>query len=157
MHIDYLANHLDIVPIIAQWYYDEWAHLVPGRTLEQTGESIARRAGTDRIPLSLVAFEGEELIGTASTATYDMDGREDLSPWLVGVYIRDDWRGKGVGTQLVQAIERCMAEIGVPKLYLYTLTGEAFYLKLGWTVTERTVYQGCDVVIMEKSFSASWP
>jgi len=31
--------------------------------------------------------------------------------------------------------------LGIERLYLYTLTPDTFYLKLGWSVLERTFYK----------------
>lgn len=153
MHIELLAHHRDTIPTLAQWFFDEWSYIYPDRTLQDFEDSIAERVNTDKIPLALVAFEGAELIGTVCLKVHDMDTRKDLSPWLAGLFVKKEWRNRGAGTKLVQAIEAKAVELGIRRPFLYTPDAEGFYAKLGWSVTERTAYQNCQVTIMEKELA----
>ena len=151
MRIELLADHRDAIPTLAQWFYDEWSHFRPGWTRQDFEDSIAARCNADRVPLALVALEGQELIGTVCLEVHDMDTRTDLSPWLAGLYVKGEWRHQGIGARLVHGIEAKAAELGIHRLYLYTPQSERFYVKLGWSLVERTVYHGCKVAIMEKN------
>jgi GNAT superfamily N-acetyltransferase len=153
MNIDYLADHRDIIPILAQWFYQEWAHLYPDRTLEDVRRVIGERTNKNRIPIALVAFEGEELLGTVCLKIHDMDTRLDLTPWLAGLYVSAPRRRQGIGAALVSAIEKKARELGVQQLYLYTPESESFYSRLGWRVREKVIYHGYQVTIMEKRFA----
>ena len=81
-----------------------------------------------------------------------MDTRLDLTPWLSGLYIAESRREQGIGTTLVNVIERKARELSAWKLFLYTLKSEGFYTRLGWFVKERTEYQSYPATIMEKEF-----
>ena len=150
-----LADHRDAIPTLAKWYHQEWSHFRPGWTVEDFAASIAERANADRVPLTLVAFEGEDLVGTICLDMHDMETRGHLSPWLGGLYVKEEWRRRGIGTELVRAIEAKAAELGIRRLYLYTPESEHFYAKLGWCLIETTVYHGCEVAIMEKALLAA--
>lgn len=149
MKIEYLAFHKDVIPTIA-WFYAEWAYLHPERTYSDIERLIAERAQTDKIPVAIVAFDGEELLGTVCLKVHDMDTRLDLTPWLVGLYVSASRRRQGIGASLVSAIEEKACELGVGRLYLYTPESESFYSKLGWKVKERTKYHGYPVTLMQK-------
>lgn len=151
MDIAHLADRRDVIPILAQWFYQEWAYLHPDRTLEDVERLIGERTNTTKIPVALVAFEGGELLGTVCLKVHDMDTRLDLTPWLAGLYVATAWRRKGVGTALVSAIEKKAHELQVEKLYLYTPESEGFYSRLGWHINKRTEYHGYPVTIMEKN------
>lgn len=155
MDIEYLADHKDVIPILARWFYEEWAYLHPDRTLEDVERLIAERANKTRIPVALAAFDGDELLGTVCLKTHDMETRLDLTPWLAGLYVAKPWRRKGVGTALVKAIERKARELAVRRLYLYTPESEGFYSRLGWQGKEKTEYHGYQVTIMEKEIALS--
>jgi len=86
MNIAYLADHKEVIPLLARWFYQEWAYLHPERTLADVERLIAERVNTDRIPLALLAFDGRELLGTVCLKVHDMDTRLDLTPWLAGLY-----------------------------------------------------------------------
>ncbi|TAM43498.1 MAG: GNAT family N-acetyltransferase [Gammaproteobacteria bacterium] len=150
MDIAYLADRRDVIPTLAQWFYQEWAYLHPDRTLEDVERLIGERTNITKIPVALVAFEGDELLGTVCLKVHDMDTRLDLTPWLAGLYVAVAWRRKGIGTALVSAIEKKARELQVEKLYLYTPESEGFYSRLEWHLNERTAYHGYPVTIMDK-------
>lgn len=151
MRIEPLAQHQDTILTLADWFYAEWAYLNPQRSLEDVIHSISERINIDRVPTALVAFEGDELIGTVCLKTHDMDTHKDLSPWLAGLYVKDTWRGKGVGAELVHAIEQKALELDITQLHLYTPKSESFYVRLGWGLLCREDYHGVPVSIMAKT------
>jgi N-acetylglutamate synthase-like GNAT family acetyltransferase len=153
MNIAYLADHREVIPTLAQWFHQEWAYLHPDRTLEDVNRLLAERTNKERIPVALVAMEGNELLGTVCLKVHDMDTRLELMPWLAGLYVAAPRRKQGIGAMLVSAIEKKARELGVQTLYLYTPESEAFYAKLGWNVKERTEYHGYPVSIMEKEIA----
>ncbi len=87
MNIEYLAFHKEVIPTLAQWFYEEWSYLYPERTFSDVKRLIAERAQADKIPVALVAYDGEELLGTVCLKVHDMDTRLDLTPWLAGLYV----------------------------------------------------------------------
>ncbi len=153
MKIENLADHTDVIPTLARWFYHEWSYLHPERTYTDIVRLLGERARADSIPMALVAFDGSELLGTVSLKIHDMDTRLDLTPWLAGLYVTVARRRQGVGAALVSAIETKTRDLGMERLYLYTPESEQFYSKLGWHVKERTDYHGYAVTVMEKQLT----
>ncbi len=155
IHVDiqYLADHQDVVPILSTWIHDEWSYLYPGMTLQDVVSLLRERVNKDKLPLTLVAFEAGEPVGTVSLKMFDMESRSDLSHWLTSLYVVKPWRRRRIGSSLVEAAEKKAAELGIRKLFLFTtdvtLPGP-FYSKLGWMVKEKTIYHSYPVIIMEK-------
>jgi GNAT superfamily N-acetyltransferase len=106
----------------------------------------------DRIPLTLLALVESQPVGTASIFLHDMDTRMDLTPWLAAVYVLPEFRGQGIGSQLVRAIEDVATRLQLERLYLFTPDREDFYARLGWSVLETAEYRQHSNVIMTKSF-----
>ena len=79
-----------------------------------------------------------------------MTTHHDLTPWLAGVYVLPIYRGQGIGTALIHHSENQAAQMGIPRLYLYTPSVERFYERLGWSTIERELYVGQAVAIMAK-------
>lgn len=150
MKIGYLADHPQYITMTAKWIFDEWGHQSPNTTLESIEDRFCGHLNRKEIPFTVLAMEGEEPIGTASLVFHDLKDRQDLSPWLSGVYVLPNQRGKGIGTKLVKVIELLAAQLGEDQLYLFTPDRESFYTRLGWTVLERTQLRNKDFVIMEK-------
>lgn len=162
MRIACLADFPDAIPEIAGWFYREWSYLHPGRTLEDVRCAVGERVNRDTIPLALVAIDDTASVGTRSRAALvgtvclklqDMDTRTDLSPWLAGLYVEESRRGLGIGTALVEAIERKAGGLGIRTLYLYTPSAASFYLRLGWRIEEAVEYHSAHVTIMKKEIA----
>ncbi len=105
------------------------------------------------MPISLVVIDKGKVIGMIELKTSDFKARPNLSPWLAGLYVDKLHRRKGVGTKLVHEIEKLATRLGVSTLYLVTDDAEKFYSRLGWSVQERTVWQGLSATVMEKDIA----
>jgi len=148
MTIEYLADHPEALPTLARWQHDEWGHTNPGDTAEARRARLQSYSNRDRIPLTVVALENGEVLGSASLIAHDMETRMELSPWLASVFVGEPHRRKGIGAELVRRIMAEAGNIGVPLLYLYTVHSEKFYAALGWTLLEHTSYREQEIAIM---------
>jgi N-acetylglutamate synthase-like GNAT family acetyltransferase len=150
MQIRHLANCPAAIPQIARWLYDEWGRLFPGASVERGISRLQERFHRDRVPFTLIAVEGEAVIGTVSLIDCDMDTRSDLSPWLASLYVLPDQRRRGIGAALVEAVVFEAKRLGIDTLFLFTDSSEALYARLGWQKVESCIYKERAVVIMRK-------
>ncbi|HEX8078210.1 MAG TPA: GNAT family N-acetyltransferase [Chthoniobacterales bacterium] len=148
MRIEYLADRPEAVATLAQWQHQEWGHLRPGDTIEQRYVRIRGAMNRDRVPLTVVALEEDQVLGSASLILHDMDTRMELTPWLASVFVGEHFRRRGIGAELVRRIMLEAGKLKMPLVYLYTVHSEKFYASLGWKVSERTAYRHQKVVIM---------
>ena len=154
MKIDFLGNHLNLLPELAKLQFDEWKHFSPGTTLEDRILKLQNMAQSNDVPFMVVAYDNDQLIGSAALVLEDMRTRKDLSPWLASVFVKPEFRKSGIATVLVSHIEDEATRLGIEKLFLYTEHARGLYLKLGWSDIEQCEYQGVNVAIMFKQFSA---
>lgn len=148
MKVDFLAEYPQFIETIAGWVFAEWGRLRPGMTLENAIADFRQRAVKNQIPLSLIAIEGTEVIGCISLKSEEDITRPGLTPWIGGAYVREDWRGKGVGEAMITAVENLAYNLGYDELYLSAAGAEGFYSGLGWQVFERVQAEGEDVAVM---------
>ena len=73
---------------------------------------------------------------------------------MAAVFVKPEFRNKGIGTKLIIRIELEAKRRGITKLFLYTEHARKLYSKLGWHDLEKCEYQGVDVTIMCKQLSA---
>ena len=90
----------------------------------------------DLEPANLSGFElaldgGSRIVGTAGL---DIHGSEAL---LRSVAVVADWRGQGLGADLVARRETAARGAGVDAIYLLTTTADAFFRRLGYADTPR--------------------
>lgn len=148
LKIESIADHPDLIEVIAEWHWNEWGHCDPSGSLESWTEGLRRRTSRDRIPTTYVAFEKDQLVGSVTLVDNDMSTRPDLWSWLAGLYVAPQAHGRGIGSALVHHAVAKVAEIGIPRLYLYTSTARGFYEKLGWQPIAEDFYEGEHVTIM---------
>ena len=149
MRIELLADHPDLIPVVARWHYDEWSKDEPGDAFQYWIDRIARRANRDHIPIAYVAFLDNTPAGTAMIIENDMDTHPELTPWLAGVYVVPELRRQGVASALVLHAHDEARRLGVKTLYLFTNGAEPVYEKLGWQTTAREEFEGRMVTVME--------
>lgn len=148
MDVRYLADHPELVSTLGDWFHQEWGHIVPWGTPQGFAERFRSQLNRDALPVALVALDGGTLLGTASLRVSDMEERPERTPWLGGVYVRPEARGRGVGEALVRAVERLAREMGFREMFLFTTDREEFYRRLGWTTLEYADHHGEAAAVM---------
>lgn len=83
-----------------------------------------------------VAQQAERFIGCASCLAYQ--NGENYSGWayLTDLFVEKAFRGQGLGSQLLRALEQRLMEVGTTRIWTWTAGYEApgFYRKLGYEV-----------------------
>lgn len=141
--------------MLAQWHHHEWASLNPGQTLQQRISNMQLYLNNDFIPSTFVALDTcqknhqhNRPLGSAAIVDSDMTTRSNLSPWLASVYVEENNRKKGIGSQLVEYVMLQAKNNSIRSLYLFTPNNSHFYQRLGWSIIEKTNYHNSDVCIM---------
>ena len=138
MKIEYLANNRQFLEEIASYWCKEWSSSWDEEAIAKKTEKLKKKAQIGKLPFLLVAKEGKNLVGTGGLFIKDLDGREDLSPWLGGVYIVNKYRNQGVASRMVHRLVKEARNLGFTRIYLYTENASRLYEKLGWTFMEDT-------------------
>lgn len=149
-----LADHPEHAAGVAERIYQLWGRLIhddTGMSATEFTEVIRGRAVTDRVPLTLIALAGDELVGTVSLKREEASTAAELSPWIGGLLVDPAWRGKRLGAALLREAESMAARLGYAALYLSCEPAvEHFYVQQGWHVMLRTRSCGDDVALMTK-------
>ena len=133
-----LADHERLIAAVGQMRWQEWGHPPEPEDQAWWSDVTAREAGRDRLPVTWVAIdERGDALGAVGLAEYDIEERRDRSPWLVGMIVRADRRGRGIGGLLVAQLEAWAGTHGYEHVWVAT-GGRAvdFYRKCGWELRE---------------------
>jgi predicted N-acetyltransferase YhbS len=147
----YLADQPALLPILADWFYDEWGHLDSQSSMESMEHELSGCLNKDRLPLTIVRMRDDQPIASASLRLKEMETHPQYLHWLGGVYVHPDFRRQGVGSQLVEFTADQAIRLQVTELYLYTRGNEIFYSRLGWHTIEQPLYQGRVVSLMKRN------
>ncbi|MEQ9565541.1 MAG: GNAT family N-acetyltransferase [Pseudomonadales bacterium] len=148
MQILPLADKKEFLWELAELQHAEWKHFSPSPTLQMRVDKITKAARREGIPSVYVAISGNQLLGSAAIVEQDMSTRPELSPWLAGVYIKEEFRNQGIASALIARCEREAALAGADTWYLFTEFASGLYEKLGWSHMERCDYKGVAVDVM---------
>ena len=144
----------DLVPVTARWRWEAFAQ-GQGRSLAEVTASESEGAtGPGPMPRTFVLLVDDEPVGMASLAAQDLDTRPDLTPWLAGVFVAPQARGRGHAARLVAAVESYAASLGVATLWLYTRTAEGLYAGIGWRTVETVAYRDKTYALMRRDLLA---
>lgn len=131
VNIGLLADHLDVIPTLVTWFEDEWEpYYGPSGPGDAEGD-VTASANRASLPICLVAFVGDELVGTIALKDASISHPE-LKPWGAAMLVRSAWRRRGVGTALVEALEKLARDLGYPKLYMSTDAANSIVESRGW-------------------------
>jgi GNAT superfamily N-acetyltransferase len=148
MQIQALHNHPEFIGQVAALIHTEWPYEFEGISLQNWTEEFQTLEGQNRT--TFIAIEGSRLLGTACLDIEDLPQRPELSPWLASVYVMPEARSRGLGSQLVRAVEQEAWNRGVSRLHLHTPAHEDYYAQRGWTTLEHLQAWNQNVAVMCK-------
>jgi predicted N-acetyltransferase YhbS len=136
MTIHHLFNRPSQREAVARLIYEEFWTGKTGYSPAYFAARLRTASSADRIPLSLVAMVGGALAGTVNLIDNDDEKRSHLHPWLAALIVRPEFRGGGIGSELVRSLLGEAKRLGFATVYFGT-DGPGFYVRLGATVHEQ--------------------
>ena len=100
MKIELLSKNEKWLPKIADWYFTEWGNPNSTESIEKQINKLFPYLNESQIPLMLVAFEKNELLGVAQLKLHEMSIYPNYKYWLGGVYVDKQYRNKGIAKKL---------------------------------------------------------
>ena len=125
------------------------------KTPDARVKKLRAHMNRDELPIAWVAHADGQLLGTAALRVHDIEGREDLTPWLGGVFVGSPFRRRGIGAALCATVEDSARSRGIQTLYLFTIGKQAWYSRLGWDVFGPCVWHRRPGDIMCKQLQAA--
>lgn len=155
LQIELLADHPEAIPMLQAWFEQEWEPYYgpdgPGNAQEDLWTSCNR----DKLPITLIAVYEGEVCGTAALKVESVSTHKHLTPWLAALLVSPAFRRRGIGEQLIAAIEEKARQLGYKHIYVGTGEGsgtpESSLRKRGWEFVEKQPYFGSDVLIFQKT------
>ncbi len=151
MKISYLADHPEFVQPLAEGRFEHFRDYLPDFTVDTHVTRLQTHLNREVLPIAWVAHSARDAYGMAALRVHDLDERQDLTPWLAGVYVFPQFRRRGIGQALCQVVEQKAAEMGVSRLYLFTLDQQHWYNAMGWELFQPCIWQDQPADIMTKS------
>lgn len=129
MHIELLADHARFIEELVAGYESEWPGYYGEAGPGDARADLAARCNRDRLPIGLVAVDGDRLVGTAAI---DRDAATGLAPSVVGLRVAPATRRQGVASALIESAERLACELGYDELFISTSVLHDALRRRGW-------------------------
>jgi len=147
MEIRLLADVPAAIPVLAEWFHAEW-HPYDGRSIAEIEVQLRDCLYRESLPITFLALDGTEVIGTVTLDTSDLPPYDHLSPWLASLYVVPSRRREGVGRALVEHLVAFALERGFSPIYLWTPGSTRLYEECGWKILCGDVYSGRPITLM---------
>ena len=135
--IELLADHRDLIPVVGELRWREWGHPPEPEKLEWWVDITGREAGRDYLPVTWVAIDpGRQVVGAVGLGQFDIEERRDHSPWVLGMIVETQYRGRGLGGKLMKALEAWAYQHGYSQAWVASDGAVGFYQKCGWALAE---------------------
>jgi GNAT superfamily N-acetyltransferase len=143
------ADRPDLVPVVAGWLWAAfWQQ--SGKPFDVLLDAVKASVTAVPMPRTFILLADGKPVGTASLVAHDLDERPDLTPWLAGVFVEPDARGRGYAGHLIAAVEQAALRASIPTLWLYTNTAERLYARGGWQTFETIQHNGKSFALMRR-------
>jgi GNAT superfamily N-acetyltransferase len=146
--IHYLHDVPEHVETVATWIFETFPLEFETMSFEAWLEIVKHPERS-----TFVFVQNGQALGTATLDFEDLPPRDNLTPWLASVYVSPEFRARGLGTLLIEAVEKEAREKGFQQIYLHTSDRADFYAKRGWAILDRVDYWGQTNTVMVKSLA----
>jgi N-acetylglutamate synthase-like GNAT family acetyltransferase len=134
MKIEKLYPTTENIGVVATWLWENWGTKEPNN-YSFWYSWVESSNFENAIPQTFVCIEGGLIVGTVSLWRCDLQSRQDIFPWLGGLYVKKEHREAGFAKTLVEYACISAHKMGYNTLYLFSeLNG--FFENLGWTYLE---------------------
>ncbi len=138
--IGYLADHLDAVPTLAAWFRQQWPDYYANRSQAEMEQGFLAEASRDRLPCRLIAFDSIEIAGTIVLRNDGTEMPPEFQPELGGLFVKEMYRGHGVGTELIRAGMKQALDLGYENVFATTVVAARILEGLGWEFIQTVVH-----------------
>ena len=99
---------------------------------------VAQRCRSNGMPLGLVAVDDEgHVVGTVSLGASSHGARGAEAPWIIGLAVHPDHRGRGLAAALIKAATERAGEMGHSTLFAATSRAAPIFREAGWEELRR--------------------
>ena len=106
--------------------------------------------GVDQEQIYIAQSAGEVVGAIALVDFDDVEEFRHLKPWVAAFIVGPDFRGRGIGSAMLEALEERARNFSIPKLYLWTEDQREFYAKRGYQLIEHRQYSEIAIDVMGK-------
>lgn len=128
-----LRDHQEYCNTVIEWLYSEWGNNNKAFWTSWVKSSLNERD----IPKTYLIMVNGIPAGTYSLWRCDLQSCQDLYPWVGGLYVLNDFRGrkyneKKLGEYMLEHAAKELKSMNFSTAYLFTEKSVKYYVRNGW-------------------------
>lgn len=143
---------------VLSWALELWGDHYPNYTRQDWADfySLSVRAdyGTwkgDGQELVYVAMRDGDVVATIGLVDFDeLEEFRELTPWIAAFIVNPEFRGQGIGGQVLELLENSARALGIKVLHLWTEDQADFYRKRGYRLIAASRLGSLSIDVMAK-------
>ena len=151
LRIEPLASHPEVLPVLEGWFKAEWPSYYGPNGRGDASQDLRRYSNVSGLPFGVVGFYDASPCGTAALKADSIAGYMHLSPWVGAALVRSDLRRRGIGSELVRALEQQAKTMGFDRIYCATSAAGSLLQRLGWQLSEQITHERQSLAIYAKA------
>jgi predicted N-acetyltransferase YhbS len=151
--IDFLKNHPESIIQLVHIGHEVLGKIwTPDIQIEDVITRFQTHMNDDKLPISLVAFDGSLPIGMCSLRKNE-GNKAELSPLFGSLVVDPSYQKQGIGNMLINETKEKAKSLGFNKAYLFALDAaiSLYYEKRGWRKIGTNEFRSYHVTVMEIS------
>ncbi len=155
MELSLLEDHSEMIPLLAQWQYNDWHSYDKALTVEKLVKYFEKQPLDGSF--TIVVLKDGMPIGSISL---DKEGEPEFSeysgPWLNSFHVIPKERGNRVGPGIAKVVLSIAKRLGYEKVNFFTsnFSNVAKYVKNGAQVVDTIPWRGHTVTIFKMSLES---
>lgn len=142
LKIELLADCPTAMDTLVEAFAREWPDHYMDRESALIRREFEGRRNREALPISVVATEHGEPVGTATLGGHSVEAHDHLQPWVTGLWVDRRCRRRGIGRTLVREIESIAAKLGYSMLYAGTSDTIAAFNAWEWEAFDVAMHEG---------------
>lgn len=149
--VESLSAHPELVADVVEIAWEEWGDALSeaehARWLLEAERDCRLNSA---FSAGFVALDHGAAVGTVQLHEFDIDSMRDWSPWVCGMVVRPEDRGRQVGRRVLTALEEFARERRIERMWVFTEHAAAFYEACGWERFGDAVQDGAPGIVLTK-------
>ena len=129
--VEPLELHPEVLPLLVAWYEAEWPEWYCSGRGNAT-QDLREFSNQTSLPVGVVALCDGVVCGAAALKAESIPSYKYLSPWAAAGLVDPALRGRGIGFQLLLALEEQAKALGFKRIYCGSSSADTLLRRADW-------------------------
>jgi len=116
--IKLLVDYPQAIPKLVSGFQREWNSYYGIQGLGDAKYDLSSCLNRTTLPIGIVALTNNLVCGTAALKAESVNRYPNCTPWLAALYVDPAFRRLGIGTRLMEEVEKLAKQLGYNKLFV---------------------------------------